>query len=319
MAMALSVFLVMAMFSPNLLVLCVSSLLIGTMSTIAQQIIPFGAQLAGPARGGKVVGTLMSGLLLGVLLARAISGTVAAHAGWRAMFGLAAVVVALFVVVLRRALPVAEPTTTLRYPQLLASLWHLVKTQPVLRESAAMGAMFFAAFSVFWSTMALLLAGPPFHLNGDVVGLFGLVGAAGVIASPVAGRMADRGGSRTVLWSACGLVLVSYVVLGLFGRSISGLVVGIVLLDLGVWAAQTTNQHRIFAIAPEARSRVNTVYIVCYFAGGAFGSAAGSAAWSFGGWHAVTWVGGLLAIVPSLLLIRGSRARARTQLGIDGT
>ena len=122
--------------------------------------------------------------------------------------------------------------------------------------------------------------------------------------------MADRGRGRTVLWAACGLAVMSYVVLGLFGKSISGLVAGIVLLDLGVWAAQTTNQQRIFAIAPEARSRLNTVYIVCYFAGGAFGSAAGSAAWRFGGWQAVVWVGGLLAAVPSLLLILGSRTRA---------
>lgn len=310
MAAALCIVLLGAALSPNLGILCVSSVLIGAMATIGQQIIPFGAQLAGPARAGKVVGTLMSGLLLGILLARVVGGAVSAHAGWRVMFGIAAVVVGVFVVFLRGALPLASPTTTLSYPRLLASLWSLVRTQPVLRESSAMGAMFFAAFSVFWSTMALLLEGPQFHLNGDAVGLFGVVGAAGVVASPVAGRLADNGGGRKVLWGACALAVVSYLVLGFSGKSIGGLVAGVILLDLAVWAAQTTNQQRIFAIAPEARSRLNTVYMVCYFAGGALGSAAGSVAWRYGGWIAVAWVGGLFAAVPSLFLALGVRSRA---------
>jgi predicted MFS family arabinose efflux permease len=308
-ATALSAFLLMATFSPNLIMLCLSSLLIGVMATIAQQIIPFGAQLAGPGRSGKVVGRLMSGLLLGVLLARAVGGVVSAHGGWRVMLGVASVATAGAVIVLRRSLPVAAPTAAMPYPHLLRSLWQLVKTQPVLRQSSMMGAMFFAAFSVFWSTMALLLEGTPFHYSGDIVGLYGLLGAAGILASPVAGRMADHGAGRKVLWMASILAVVAYFVLGFSGHSGIGIAIGVVLLDLGVWAAQTANQHRIFAIAPEARSRLNSVYMVCYFAGGAFGSAVGSVAWRLGGWHAVTWVGGILAAVPSLVLALSARRK----------
>jgi predicted MFS family arabinose efflux permease len=307
MASALCVFLLLATFSPNLAMLCVSSLLIGVMATIAQQIIPFGAQLAGPARSGKVVGTLMSGLLLGVLLARSVGAVVSAHAGWRVMLGVAAVATAGTVIVLRRALPLAAPKATLPYPQLLQSLWHLIKTQPVLRQSSMMGAMFFASFSVFWSTMALLLEGAPFHYSGDIVGLYGLVGAAGILASPMSGRMADRGEGRKVLWGAGVLAVAGYIVLRASGHSGIGIAAGVVLLDMGVWGAQTANQHRIFAIAPEARSRLNSVYMVCYFAGGAFGSAVGSIAWRLGGWHAVTWVGGILAAVPLLVLATSAR------------
>lgn len=312
MASALCVFLLMATFSPSLVLLCISCLLIGVTATIAQQIIPFAAQLAGPDRSGKVVGTLMSGLLLGVLLARAVGGVVSAHAGWRVMLGVAAVATAATVFVLRRALPVATATATLTYGELLRSLWGLIKTQPVLRQSSMMGAMFFASFSVFWSTMALLLEGAPFHYNGDMVGLFGFVGAAGILASPIAGRMADRGAGRTVLWSAGVLAVAGYVVLGISGHSAIGIATGVVLLDLGVWAAQTANQQRIFAIAPEARSRLNSVYMVCYFAGGAFGSAVGSVAWRLGGWHAVTLVGGVLAAIPSLVLAMSARGAVRT-------
>jgi predicted MFS family arabinose efflux permease len=311
MASALCVFLVMATFSPNLTMLCISSLLIGVMATIAQQIIPFGAQLAGPGRSGKVVGSLMSGLLLGVLLARAVGAVVSAHAGWRVMLGAAAVATAIAVVILRRELPVAAPKANLKYGELLWSLWELIKTQPVLRQSSMMGAMFFAAFSVFWSTMALLLEGAPFHYSGDIVGLYGFVGAAGILASPIAGRMADRGAGRIVFWASCVLAVVAYLVLGASGHSGIGIAAGVVLLDLAVWAAQTANQHRIFAIAPEARSRLNAVYMVCYFAGGAFGSAVGSIAWRLGGWHAVTWVGGILAAIPSLILVMSGRTVLR--------
>ena len=310
-AALLCVFLVMATFSNSLVMLCISSLLIGITATIAQQVIPFGAQLAGPGRSGKVVGTLMSGLLLGVLLARAVGGVVSAHAGWRVMLGIASVATAITVFILHRALPKAEPKANLKYHHLLQSLWHLVKTQPVLRESSLVGAMFFGAFSVFWSTMALLLEGAPFHYSGDIVGLYGFVGAAGILASPIAGRLADRGAGRKVLWGASILAVAAYIVLHFSGHSGIGIAAGVVLLDLGVWAAQTANQHRIFAIAPEARSRLNSVYMVCYFAGGAFGSAIGSLAWQLGGWHAVTWAGGLLAAIPSLVLARSARRTAR--------
>jgi predicted MFS family arabinose efflux permease len=306
MASSLTVFLLLAMVSPSLTMLCIASLLIGSTSSIAQQIIPFGALLAGPKRGGKVVGTLMSGLLMGILLARALSGAVSAYAGWRAMFGLAAVMVAVFTIVLRRRLPLANPTTTLAYPKLLASLYTLFRTEPVLRQSATMGAMFFASFSVFWSTVAFLLESPPFNLKSDAVGLFALVGAAGVIASPVSGRLSDSGRGKLVLWGSCGLAVASYVVLGLFGGSLIGIVVGVLVLDLAVWAAQTANQQRIFAIAPQARSRINTVYIVFYFAGGAVGSAVGNIAWQHGAWHTVAIAGGILSALPGVILLLSS-------------
>jgi predicted MFS family arabinose efflux permease len=307
----LCVFLLAASLAPSLITLAVASLLVGSMASLAQQIIAFGSQLARPAEQGKAVGSLMSGLLLGVLLARTLSGFVTAYLGWRAMFLVAALIMSAMIAILARSLPARRPLSDLSYPRLLRSLLSLVRAQPVLRESSAIGAMLFGAFSAFWSTLALLLEGPPFHLHSAAAGLFGLVGAIGAMAAPVAGRLSDRGHSRRVLWVSGLAVTLAFVILGVFARSLAGLVAGVILLDLGVWAAQIANQQRIFATSPEARGRINAVYMVCYFAGGATGSALGSFAWNRGGWPRVALVGGLMASISLAVLARGEFAVRR--------
>jgi predicted MFS family arabinose efflux permease len=302
----LSLSLTGAAIAPSFLLLGLFSLLLGALSTIAQQIVPFAAQLAAPGQRGKVVGTVMSGLLIGILLARTLSGEVAAHAGWRTMYGIAAVAMVVLGLVLAWGLPRSRPTVSMTYGQLMRSLWHLLATEPALRESSLVGALMFGTFSVFWATLTLFLESPAYHQGADVAGLFGLVGAAGALAAPLAGRSADKSGPRSVLRLATLIVFVSFIIFGLVGHLMPGLILGVILMDLGVQSAQIANQARIYALQPEARSRLNTVYMVSYFIGGASGSLLGNLAWTRAGWTGVSWLGGVMALAAfgRLALVR---------------
>ncbi|RKF47075.1 MFS transporter [Paraburkholderia fungorum] len=283
--------LVLASTAPTLTVLIVASLAIGVLATIAQQAVPFAAELAPASGRGHAVGTVMSGLLLGILLARTAAGIVAEYFGWRAVFGASVVALLALAVVIILRLPKSKPTSTLPYGKLLVSMWHLVVEHRALREASLTGAAMFAAFSIFWSVLALLLAGAPFHLGPQAAGLFGIVGAAGAMAAPLAGKFSDRRGPRAIITVSIVLVAISFVVFALSAKSIVGLVIGVIVLDIGVQAAQISNQSRIYALKPEARSRVNTVYMVAYFIGGAVGSGVGAVVWPAFGWVGVSVAG----------------------------
>ncbi|TAL96579.1 MAG: MFS transporter [Paraburkholderia sp.] len=292
----------------SLTVLIVASLAIGVLATIAQQAVPFAAELAPPSARGHAVGTVMSGLLLGILLARTAAGFIAEYFGWRAVFFASIVALLGLSVVIVTRLPHSKPTSTLGYGKLLASMWHLSVEHRGLREASLTGAALFGAFSIFWSVLSLLLAGPPFHLGPQAAGLFGIVGAAGALAAPLAGKFSDRRGPRSIITFAIGLVAVSFVIFGVSGASIAGLVAGVIVLDIGVQAAQISNQSRIYALKPEARSRVNTVYMVCYFIGGAAGSAIGALAWHAFGWIGVSVAGLLCAALAAWNHLHGRPA-----------
>lgn len=283
--------LVVAAAAPTLSVLIIASLAIGVLATIAQQAVPFAAELAPTSARGHAVGTVMSGLLLGILLARTAAGLVAEYFGWRAVFGVSVVALLVLAVVIILRLPTSKPTSTLPYGKLMVSMWHLIVEHRALREASLTGAAMFAAFSIFWSVLALLLAGAPFHLGPQAAGLFGIVGAAGAMAAPLAGKFSDRRGPRTIITVSIVLVAISFVVFALSAKSIVGLVIGVIVLDIGVQAAQISNQSRIYALKPEARSRVNTVYMVAYFIGGAVGSGVGAVVWPAFGWIGVSVAG----------------------------
>ena len=265
---------------------------VGIGATVAQQIVPLAAELAPPARRGAVVGTVMSGLLSGILLGRVASGALAALAGWRVVFAAGVVLVAVIALLLRVTLPRSAPKPPLAYRHLLASLFALLVDLAPLRRAALAQAGLFGAFSAFWATLALHLAAPPFAMGSAAAGLFGVIGAAGVFAAPLAGRIADRRGPRPVILLGIGLTLLAWLILAAFNH-LTVLIAGVVLLDLGVQMALIAHQSVIYALRPEARSRINTVFITVMFAGGTVGSAGGGLAWRLGGWGAVS----VLAIV----------------------
>ena len=288
-------------FAPTFPLLLVASLGLGFATCSPQILVPFAASLAPERERGAVLGFVMAGLLMGILLARTLSGFVGAHLGWRAVYGLAALFAVLLALALRRFLPTSEPQGRVRYPELLRSIVRLAREEPVLRESAAYGALLFAAFSAFWTTLAFLLRTR--GLGPDAAGLFGLIGAAGALAAPAAGRRADRGGPRRTILFGIVAVLAAFAVM--LQGSLLALVLGVLLMDVGVQAAHVSNQSRFYARRPEARSRMNTFYMTAYFAGGALGSAAGAAAWEAFGWPGVCAVGAGCAALAGMVWARG--------------
>lgn len=300
-----------AALSPSASILVVASLLVGASATVAQQIVPFAAHLARPERRGHTIGVVMGGLLMGILLSRMIGGFVADHFGWRAMFWLAVPMSLIAAGVMAVMLPARVPHATLAYPAALRSLVTLWRRHPALRRATFVQACLFGSFSVFWTILALRLAGPPFGLGPAAAGMFGLIGAVGVLAAPMAGHLADRRGPRLVIDLGALMALVAW---GVFAAvpNVVGIGAGLILLDLGVQGVLISNQHVIYSLDPEARSRLNTTFMTGMFLGGAAGSAGATAAWVFAGWPAVVGFGALLAaaaLVP-LLADRMSGARA---------
>lgn len=284
-------FLVIAAISTSLPMLCVASLLIGATSIVPQLILPLAAHWAQPHRRGKVIGIVMSGLLIGILLSRTISGLIGAWLGWRGMFWIAAAISAVLLVLIQGLFPKTPSHFKGHYGQLMRSLITLIKEQPVLREAAAINALTFASFGLFWTTMVLHLSGAPFYFHSGTIGLFGLAAVAGALVAPLVGGRADKSNPRVAIGYGLSVVVLSYLLFYLWGHSVIGMVIGIVLLDLGQQSVHVSNQTRVYALLPEARNRLNTVYMTVSFIGTAMGSAIGLWVWKQGGWNAVCITG----------------------------
>ena len=292
--------LVVSAFSPAIGVLIAAALVVGAGSVAAQLLVPMAASLADDEHRGRTVGTVMSGLLLGILLARTASGAVAGLAGWRVVYVMAAGLTLITAATLWFALPPEQERPRIRYGRLLATTARLLVDEGLLRRRAAFGALGFAAFSVLWTTVAFLLAGPPYHYGDAVIGLFGLVGAAGALCANFAGRWADRElGKATTLVFAVSIGL-SFLPLWYGRHNLAMLIVGILVLDVGVQGLQVTNQSLIYRLAPQARSRINSAYMVCYFAGGAIGSALASSVYASSHWAGVCLLGAVIGGVAVL-------------------
>lgn len=293
--------LLLAGAAPSIAMLLAASLVIGLSATLAQDIVPAAATLAPETHRGKVVGTVMTGLLLGILLSRVVSGFVAEHFGWRSMFVAAAASIALIGAAAWRGLPRFRPTTHLAYGALLGSLGKLWRQHGALRRAALAQGLLSVGFSAFWSTLAVMLHGAPFHLGSAAAGAFGLAGAAGALAAPIAGRIADRRGPELVTRLGAGLVVLSFALMALspllMPHARLGLLVASAIgFDLGLQAALIAHQTIVYSIDPGARSRLNAVLFTGTFIGMAAGSALGALALAQWGWMGVT----VLATVSAL-------------------
>lgn len=294
----LAVALGLAAVAPGPAMLLAASLLIGVAASLAQQIVPFAAELSDPGRRGKTVGTVMSGLLSGILLGRVVAGIVGHHAGWRAVFGLQLGLVAVTFVLLARTLPRRPPSLQVTYGALLVSLAELWRREPALRAATITQAALFASFISFWTVLTLELD-RAYGLGAQAAGLFGLVGAAGVLFAPAAGHSADRRGPHIVIRASTMVMLVAWLVFG-FAHGVVALVVGVVLLDLGEQGALISHQQIIYALHPEARGRLNTILMGGMFIGSTLGSAIAVLAWDHGGWRAVCAFGAGLCVIAYL-------------------
>ena len=291
--------------SQSLAMMIFGTALTGLFSVVAQILVPLAATLASPEKRGKVVGTIMSGLLLGILLARTVAGLLAGIGGWRTVYWVASVLMVVMALALWRGLPKVKSETHLNYPQLLGSVFSLFTHDKLLRTRALLGCFTFANFSILWTSMAFVLAAPPFNYSEGMIGLFGLAGAAGALGARPAGGLADKGKSHITTTASLVLLLLSWAAIWYGHVSVLALIVGILVLDLTVQGVHITNQTVIYRVKPEARNRLTAGYMTSYFIGGAAGSLISASAWQHAGWAGVCAVGAVMAILNLLVWWRG--------------
>lgn len=291
--------------SPAIFLLAVS--VTGFSSAVAQIVVPLASHFTAKENQGRVIGSIMSGLFLGIMLARPVSSLVGGLFGWRAIFFSSAIAMACLALASSFALPTRKPQRTVSYPQLLGSLATLLKTTPILRRRAFYHACLFGAFSVFWTTVPMFLMSPAIGLSQQKIAIFALIAVAGAIASPLAGRLADRGYTRVATVAAMALVgaafCLSFLGGGSVGWKIVGLGAGAFILDFGVSGNLVLGQRAIFQLGAEIRSRLNSLYMTSFFLAGALCSAAGGWAYASYGWEGSQAIGIGLALLGLVVAI----------------
>lgn len=293
--------LLMAYFARSFLVLEIACILIGASSIVPQLILPKAANLSSDENRGQTIGIIMSGLLIGILASRAVSGTIGFLWGWRSMFLIAAAVCSMLLLLMAKRFPKSQPDFKGTYGTLMSSMFSYIRTQPVLRETSIINFLAFATLSAFWTTMVLYLASPPFRFQSLEIGLFGIAGAAGALAAPLVGKLSDGKDPGRNLLIGLVLQLISIAAFYFTGSHIFLFVVGIILLDIGQQAIHVTNQTRIYALIPEARNRLNTVFMSVSFVGASVGSAVGLWLWDKGQWSLFCL--GLASVITLNILI----------------
>lgn len=283
--------------------LAAGTLMAGVFSVAAQVLVPMAATFAAPGTSGRAVGLVMSGLLIGILASRSVAGILSDLGGWSTVYWAGAIATAFMALLLARALPKAAPADPVSYGEVMKSLGDLLRRHPRLRSRALIGGTGFATVSVLFSTMALLLAGPGFELSDLMIGLIGIVGIAGALMANVAGRMADKGLEQSTTLAGAILMLLGWLCLWLGGSSIWWFMLGLLVVDGALQALHISNQNVVYALAPEARSRINAVYMTTYFLGASLGSALGSWAWLAHGWTGTSLMGGLLGLFTLAMVL----------------
>jgi len=296
-----------AMLAADKMLFLIAIFLAGATSSAIQMLVPMAAMMSSEAHRGRAIGNVMSGLMVGILLARPLASLITDVAGWRSIYAVLGVAIALLALLLARVLPQRYPPLGNKhdahsYAGLLKSLWHLLRDEPVLRQRALTAALGLGAFSAFWTSIGLRLAQAPFDLSQKSIALFALAGAAGAVVAPLAGRCADRGWTRPMTVGAHCLMLLACLLALYAGSNVAGvagialLAVAAIALDAGVTADQTLGRHAINLLNPAARGRINGLFVAIFFIGGAFGSVAAVAAWAHGGW------GGVCAVIAAFCL-----------------
>jgi len=308
-----SIALAFAASAGNVIWLSVACFFVGATAASVHVIVPLAAHLAPPKERGRIVGTVLSGLLIGVLLARTFSGVFGDQFGWRGVYWFASALMLALAITIRISLSPSQPELSMKWGALMRSVGSLAREHATLREAALLACLLFMSFSALWTTLVFLLRTPPYHYGTTAAGVFGLLGASSAAAAPVVGRMSDRHGPERSILVAIVSTLVGYVLLLLFGRMLPGLIAGIALIDVGVQSGHVANQSRIYAIAPEARSRINTFYMVAFFLGGALGSYFGPLGFNMGGWTGFCAIPLAALLFALVYFVRADRNRGSAE------
>lgn len=287
-------------FAPSLWVLIATSFFIGCTSALPQLFVPMAAQLSNPQNRGRAIGIVMSGLLIGILGSRVISGFIGEQFGWRTMYFVATAMMLSLFVLLKIKLPRVDPVYTGSYRNLMKSLVHFFKTEPPLRLAAVRGGLSFAGLSAFWTTLVFLME-ENFGYGSGITGTFGLIGIVGALAASVVGRLSDRVSKNRIVITSSLVLIASWTVFLFSDHSIIGIVIGVILVDLGQQSLHIANQNIIFSRNEKARNRTNTVYMVIFFLGGALGTVLAALAWQHFQWTGVSVLGLSLSVATLLI------------------
>jgi len=290
-----------AAFAPGIWALIAASFGLGMVSCVPQQLVPFAAVMSPPHQRGRSVGTVVSGIMVGILIGRTIAGVVGAAYGWRAVYGMEAAFMVPVFVAAATLLPRGVPSTNLSYGRLLASLWPLARDHRPIRESMIIQALLWACFNAFWVNLAALLATGPWHLGSAWAGGFGIIGAAGAFAASLGGHISDRRGARHVVGLSIGIVTLAYLLLSGANSSLTLLVIGVIVLDIGVQAGLVSNQTRAFSVDPKAQGRINSLYMTATFFGGAVGTVVSGWLMTHFGWTGIVCFGIALGLIAAAI------------------
>ncbi len=290
-----------------------ATILIGLGSVAAQILVPFAAHLAPEKQRGRIVGNVMSGLLLGIMLARPVASIITGIWGWKSVFLISAVIMAMLIILLSFLLPKRKPQPQDNYQAIIKSLWHLFRTSSVLRRRALYQAALFGSYSLFWTVIPLWLS-YHFHLTQNEIALFALAGVAGAIASPIAGRLADKGWARKLTGLAFIIAAASFALTYVLqsNQRISLIIfcAAAILLDMAVSGNLVLGQQAIYGLGDEIRGRVNGVFMAVFFAGGAIGSALGGWSYAQGSWKAASVIGFILPVIAFLYYLTERKVKA---------
>ncbi|MEQ1103742.1 MFS transporter [Acinetobacter ursingii] len=289
-------------FAINLPMLWIGTVMTGLFSVAAQVLIPLATMAVKPEKIGEVVGFLMSGLLVGILLSTSLAGLLSNLFHWKVIYLLSAVFMFFTAYLLKGRLPYVM-RFQLNYAQIFNSMRHLLFEEKRLILRALVGACAFASMSTLFSTMALLLSSPPFNLKDFMIGIISLIGVFGALSTSYAGKLADRGYTLVLTWAGCGLLLISWTSFFFAKVSLIFYVIGFGLINWGLALIHTSNQNIIFNLRPDAKSRLNAIYMTLYFAGAASGSAIGIFAWRHGGWVMTCSAGLALTLLAALFAL----------------
>ncbi|MBO9591976.1 MAG: MFS transporter [Niabella sp.] len=294
--------------------LFLASFMVGFTSVLPQLFVPMAAELAAKEKQSAAIGMVMSGLLLGILLSRVVSGVVGDLWGWKVMYYMATGAMVLLAGLIALKLPEVHPAFKGSYGSLMRSLLQLTRTQPVLRLAAFRGAMGFAAFSAFWTTLVFHLEDAPFHAGAAVAGSFGIIGAVGALAAALVGRVARKVPPSRIILLAIVMLILSWCIFYIGGYTYAGLIVGVILLDLGLQSMHILNQSSFFALNLGANNRLNTVYMFSYFIGGAAGTWLAAQAWKYAQWNGVVAIGITFTVLAlAAHLVYGRRTGLRQE------
>lgn len=292
-------------FSLNLYMLWAGTIITGLFSVAAQILIPFATMAVRPERTGEVVGLLMSGLLVGILISTSLAGLLSNLFNWQLIYIVSGILMLMVAVVLNIRLPYI-PSSKISYFAVFKSMGLLLKEEPRLIYRSIIGAFAFATMSILFSTISILLKSS-FSLEDVMVGLVTLVGVFGALSTKKIGKIADRGYVKQITWFGILILGSAWIFLYLGAFYLSCYIIGFGLMNLGLALVHSSNQNVIFNLRPDAKSRVNSLYMTSYFIGGASGSALGIYAWDHGGWAMACIVGLILVSCTALFTLVDQR------------